>query len=133
MDMPGHGVEDPEAEVRSVVRSALDRGFYELLERHLASRQRWSSRRHRGQHFMGRLDLPVNDDHVIRLAREHPTTEQPAFHTKGGVGDPGCEVEGPTVVGDACLVLDPAGPDGEQRLMTSGQSFAHELALIPLL
>ena len=36
-DMPGHGVEDPEAEVRSVVRSALDRGFDQLLERHLAS------------------------------------------------------------------------------------------------
>ena len=36
-DMPGHGVEDPEAEVLSGVRSALDRGFDELLERHLAS------------------------------------------------------------------------------------------------
>ena len=35
--MPGYGVDDPEAEVRAVVRKALDRGFDRLLERHLAS------------------------------------------------------------------------------------------------
>ena len=38
-DMPGHGVSDPEAEVRKIAGRALDRGFDALLARHLASFQ----------------------------------------------------------------------------------------------
>ena len=38
-DMPGHGVSDPEAEVRKIAGRALDRDFDDLLRRHLASFQ----------------------------------------------------------------------------------------------